>query len=201
MKNGMSEEKMCIQGEEGELSGKYAPLHPAKASAPMICGEKPRKKSKTTTTLEYSYKSKIPSDERPASPTRMNRDLVWHVLYDDDLELTRDITLESAIRLENDSSGISEIVSYVELCKNLSAMKALFFVCLNVDEKLREDVCSSQFCNKIWTCQGRPTPLCPYKATRFFLDMEEACIHPWMRNEQCMAAEMVDSLRMLYTIS
>jgi len=164
----------------------------------MIC----KKKSKSANPQEYVYKSKLSSDERPASPSRMNRDVLWHVLYDnDDIELIRDITLPSAIRLENESSGTSEIVSYVELCKNLSAMKALFFVCLNVDEKLREDVCSSQFCSSIWTCHGRPIPVCPYKATRFFMDMEEACIHPWMRNEQCTAAEMVDSLRMLYTIS
>ena len=179
-------------------------MHPAKASAPMICGRGNNKKSKVQPTAvqptEYTYKSKL-VDERPASPSRMNRDVLWHVLYDDDIELIRDITLPSAIRLENESSGTSEIVSYVELCKNLSAMKALFFVSLNVDDKLREDVCSTEFCNKIWTCHGRPIPICPYKASRFFQDMEEACIHPWMRNEQCTATEMVDSLRMLYMIS
>ncbi len=159
-----------------------------------------KKKSKSAhNTPEYAYKTKLL--DRPASPTRMNRDILWHVLYDDDIELIRDITLPSAIRIENESSGVSEIVSYVELCKSLSAMRALFFVALNVDEQLRENVCSFPWTSTIWTCHGKPTPLCPYKASRFFLDLEEACIHPWMRNEHCTAMEMVDCVRMLYTIS
>lgn len=175
-----------------------SPLHPAKASAPMICGTV-RKKSKLCQNPEYTYRTKLL--DRPASPTRMNRDILWHALYDDDIELLREITLPSAVRIENDSSGVSEIVSYVELCGSLSAMRALFFVALNVDEQLREDICSTSWTSQVWTCHGKPTPLCPYKATRFFQDLEESCIHPWMRNEQCTAMEMVDCVRMLYTIS
>ena len=165
----------------------------------MMASKKQKTASDSGAKKQYAYTTKL--IDRAGCPTRMNKDVVWHVLYDDDIELIRDITMPSALRIENESSGTSEIISYVELCKNLSAMQTLFFVALNADERLREDVCSSDFCATVWTSHGKPLPVCSYKATRLFQDMEESCIHPWMRNEQCTAAEMVDSIRMLYTIS
>lgn len=150
---------------------------------------------------QYDYCTKN-DRTRTASPSRMNRDILWHVLYDSDLELIRDITLPSAQRMENEkSSGNSEIISYVELCKNLTVMRALFFVLLNIDEQLRSDVCSVDFCSRVWTCHGKPAPLCSFKASRFFQDLETSCIHGWMRNERCTAAVLVENIRILYTCS
>lgn len=164
----------------------------------MICSSQKRRKPPPSETCRYRTKRE---DDRPPSPTRMNRDIVWHVLYDTDMELIRDITLPAARRAEESSSGSSEIVNFVLHCRNLTAMRALFFIVLNVDEELREDVCSAEFCKQVWTHHGRPVPLCPYKATRFFQDMEESCIHRWMRNEQCTAASLVDTLIALYLCS
>ena len=127
---------------------------------------KKKHKSDESAPTVYTYKTKLV--DVPACPHKMHQDVLWHVLYDDDLELIRDITLPSVTRIELESSGSSEIVSYVEICNNLSAMQTLFFIALNADEILRADLCSPTFCSTIWTCHGRPIPLCPYKATRFF---------------------------------
>lgn len=149
------------------------------------------------------YKTRIVSDAASSSsPLHMNRDILWHVLYDTDMELIRDLTLPAARRAEEDSSGSSEIVDFVNMCKNLTAMRVLFFIVLNVDEQLRADICSKAFCDTaVWTSHGKPAMLDGYKATRFFQDVEEECIHTWMRNEQCTATAMVEKLRVLYTCS
>lgn len=148
----------------------------------------------------YVYSTK--DTERPVSPSRMNRDILWHVLYDSDIELIRDITLPATILAEEtNSSGTSEIINYVKLCKNMNVMRTMFFIILNIDETLRADVCSPTFCRSVWTVHGRPTPLCPYKASRFFQDLEETCIHAWMRNERCTTTNMIENLRLLYMCS
>jgi hypothetical protein len=164
----------------------------------MICGG--GKKNKKSVAAQYTYTTKL-ADDRTTSPLRMNRDIIWHVLYDTDMELIRDLTLPAAKCAETDSSGSSEIVSYVEMCKNLTAMRVLFFIVLNVNEQLRADVCSRPFCDSVWSYHGKPAPFDGHKATRFFQDVEESCIHSWMRNEQCTATAMVENLRILYTCS
>ena len=166
----------------------------------MICRGGGSKKKKSASTVEYTYTTKL-ADGRTTSPLRMNRDIIWHVLYDTDIDLIRDLTLPAAKAAEADSSGSSEIVSYVEMCKNITAMRVLFFIVLNVNEQLRADMCSKSFCDSIWTYHGKPVPFDDYKATRFFQDVEESCIHSWMRNEQCTATVMVENLRILYTCS
>jgi hypothetical protein len=147
------------------------------------------------------YRVSTKQVNRQASPVKMNKDILCHVLYDDDIELIRDLTLPAAQRSEEESSGSSEIVYYVQKCRNLSVMRALFFILLNVDSQLREDVVSSQFCNEVWTRHGKPVPMCPYKATRFFKTMQNECIHTWMRDERCTAAQMVHNIRSLYICS
>ena len=149
----------------------------------------------------FTYSTKLSGDARPASPTRMDRDMMWHVLYDTDIELIRDIIMPAAVRAEEGSSGSSEIVEYVRLCKNLAAMRTLFFVILNIDEQLRADICDDGFCGTVWTSHGTPSVVCPHKATRFFQDIETTAVHPWMRSEQCSAAEFVDIVRVLYMCS
>lgn len=171
------------------MSKRQRPQHPTTAAAA------------TTTTTTFAYSTQLSGDARPASPTRMHKDLMWHVLYDKDIELIRDITLPAAERAEAGSSGTSEIVEYVKLCKNLAAMRTLFFVILNIDEQLRADICSADFCRAVWTSHGSPSAVCPHKATRFFQDIETTAVHPWMRSEQCSAAEFVDIARVLYMCS
>lgn len=139
------------------------------------------------------------SASRPTSPTRMNRDMLWHVLYDDDMELMRCITLKSARRMEAFSAGKSEIINIVEKCDSLTTMRCLFFLLLNVDDSMRADVCCPVFCSKVWTSHGSPVPLEGYKATRFFQDFGVQCIHSWIRNEMKSTTYLVDELRMLYT--
>lgn len=137
--------------------------------------------------------------ERATSPSRMNKDIMWHVLYDNDMDLIRNITLRSAIRMEEYSSGDSEIVTMVKECTDsLTRLRVLFFLLLNVDDTLREEICSSQFCNSVWTTHGCPAPVDQYKATRFFQDFGVQCIHSWIRNESKCATYLLDELRMLY---
>ncbi len=170
----------------------------------MICGVGGGaggvKKQNKRTTKQYAYSTR-PEADRPANALGMSKDILWHVLYDTDIDLVRDITLPAARRAEASSSGTSEIVEYTQLSQGITASRALFFVVLNVDETLRANICSQDFCSSVWTAHGCPAPLQPHKATRFFLDVQDACIHPWMRNEQCSAAELVDSVRELYLCS
>lgn len=179
-----------------------SPLHPANASIPMICTNQNQQQSggKKRKKKTYDYTTD-PKDDRPASPRGMRKDILWHVLYDTDIHLVRALTLPAAQRAEASSSGKSEIIEYTNLSQGITASRALFFLVLNVDEKLRADVCSAQFCDTVWTAHGIPVPFDPYKATRFFLDIQEACIHPWMRNERCSAADLVESIRELYMCS
>jgi hypothetical protein len=159
----------------------------------------PRKKNADPAPTQYRYATRRTGS--PTHATAQKRDLLWHVLYSDDAELIRDITLPAAVRAEEDSAGESEIVNYAKMCSNLNGIRTIFFVVLNVDETLRADIVCPEFCNSVWTQHGTPTPVCGLKAARFFSDLEAECIHPWMRNETVTTSYLVDSIRMLYISS
>lgn len=139
--------------------------------------------------------------ERPASPSRMGKDILWHVLYEPDTELIRDVTMPAALRVQEYSGGDSELVEFVQQCKNISAMRVLFFIVLSVDSELREAVVCPEKCKLVWTVHGCPAPMCPHKANRFFLDLTTQCIHRWMRNESNGVEFLLDSIRMTYLCS
>ena len=131
----------------------------------------------------------------------MNKDILWHVLYDTDIELIRDMTIPAALRVHDYSGSESEIVQFVRACQNMSVMRVLFFIILSVDSELREAVVCQERCNLVWTAHGCPAALCPHKGNRFFTDLTEQCIHRWMRNESNGVDFLIDSIRMTYLCS
>lgn len=139
--------------------------------------------------------------QQHARPEFRSADIMLHVLFDDDLELVRRICVPSALRVQAESSGPTNIVRYTRGCLNMTVMRSLFFILLQADPQLRCDVVSAAFCGTVMTAHGRPAPACPHKATRFFQHMRDDCIHVWLRNGQHSALEMVESIKMLYVCS
>jgi hypothetical protein len=131
----------------------------------------------------------------------MKRDLLWHVLYDDDLELMRHILLQPTRRAQDAASEPTLILHHVRRCANVACMRVLFFCILAADEQLRADITSPAWCSRIWTTHGKCVHLEHHKAERFYKDLLPECIHRWMRHEEETCSRLVDSLRMLYLCS
>lgn len=129
------------------------------------------------------------------------KDILWHVLYDTDMELMKQISIPSSKRMAayGKADGIDTMLSDT---KALTVIRVIFFILLNIDEDLRATVCSMEECSKITsTRHGRIVPLCPYKADRFFKDLNAKCVPSWMRNETKSITEFLEELRMLYLVS
>lgn len=129
------------------------------------------------------------------------KDLLWHVLYDTDVDFMKTFTLPSSQRMAEygKADGIHTILKDTNA---LTVVRVIFFILLNIDEELRRIVCSPEECAKITSPKhGSVAVLCPYKADRFFRDLDTKCVHGWMRNETKSITEFLEDLRMLYLVS
>lgn len=130
-----------------------------------------------------------------------SKDILWHVLYDNDVQFIKSVCLPSAKHMAEygKTDGLHKLIEKAEA---LTVVRAVFFILLNIDEDLRKMVCSKEECSRITSPRhGRVAHLCPFKADRFFRDLNVKCVHSWMRNETKSITEFVEELRMLYLVS
>lgn len=130
------------------------------------------------------------------------KDLLWHVLYDTDIEFMKTISLPSAKRMAEygKTDGLLKMLESIKTQTTIA--RVIFFILLNIDEELRRIVCSMEECSKITSPRhGKIMPMCHYKADRFFRDLNTKCVHAWMRNETKSMSEFLEELRMLYLVS
>lgn len=130
------------------------------------------------------------------------KDILWHVLYDTDIQFIKEIALPSAKRMAayGNTDGLLNMLDAESSAMTL--VRVIFFILLNIDEKFRSDVCSAEYCSKIHSPKhGKVMPLCPYKADRFFRDLNTKCVSSWMRNETKSMSIFLEELRMLYLVS
>jgi hypothetical protein len=129
------------------------------------------------------------------------RDILWHVLYDTDIDFMKQVCIPSSRRMAayGKADGIDVMLRESGA---LTVVRVIFFILLNIDEELRSTVCSASECRTIMsTKHGRVSQLCPYKADRFFKDLNAKCVPSWMRNETKSITEFLEELRMLYLVS
>lgn len=123
------------------------------------------------------------------------------MLYDTDVAFMKSILLPSSKRMADygKTEGIHELLQHTQA---LTVVRVTFFILLNVDEELRRIVCSAEECSKITSNKhGHVVQMDPYKADRFFRDLNTKCVHGWMRNETKSISEFLEELRMLYLVS
>lgn len=130
------------------------------------------------------------------------KDILWHVLYDTDIEFMKTVSLPSAKRMAEygKTDGLYNMLDTMKT--ETTVVRIIFFILLNIDEELRRIVCTAEECSKITSPRhGKIISMCPCKADRFFRDLNTKCVHAWMRNETKSMSEFLEELRMLYLVS
>lgn len=159
-----------------------------------------------------------------AQAKKMNiqyRDALWHVLYGLDtqdlaaccnivsneqsaadiyISFIKAIALPSAKRMAEHGRS-DDLLNLLRDTKALTQCRAIFFLLLNVDEEFRRIVCDPEECLGLNIGTAKVAPLCPYKAERFFRDLDTKCVHAWLRNETKSISVFLEELRMLYLVS
>lgn len=157
------------------------------------------------------------------------RDALWHVLYglsQQDLAACCNILNSSSSNNDEHNSTSTDIyISFIKklalpsaqrmaqhgksedlmnLLRDTSALtecRVIFFLLLNVDEEFRRVVCDPAECMGLNIGTAKVAPLCPYKAERFFRDLDTKCVHAWLRNETKSISMFLEEIRMLYLVS
>lgn len=77
---------------------------------------------------------------------------------------------------------------------SLASLRALFFLLLNQDCRMRARVCEDRLA-------GYLPALCPYKACRFFDQLREGVVPGWIKDERVSLLELVERLKDAYLVS
>lgn len=131
-------------------------------------------------------------------PHVQGQDILMHALFSGAAEpLLRDLIARSIRHLGDDfpTQGVrSALMRFVPPKEaSLALLRAVFFVLLNQDSRMRSALCS-----------GRLSPLlpelCPYKACRLYDALQEE-LKDWIRNETSGLVQLVDTLKETYLLS
>lgn len=72
-------------------------------------------------------------------------------------------------------------------------LRAVFFILLNQDSKMRESLCTKRILPYL------PT-LCPHKACRFYDCLKDSVVTEWVKNERIHLLDFVESLKEAYLV-
>ena len=134
--------------------------------------------------------------------TRQCQDILMHLLYSGNCEmLLRSLILQSINNIAADhpgSEGVrNALLPFVPTEANPMSpamLRAVFFILLNQDSRLRESICSKRVLSYL-------PELCPHKACRFYDSLKESLVVEWVKNENIHLLEFVETLKDAYLVS
>jgi hypothetical protein len=134
--------------------------------------------------------------------TRQCQDVVMHLLYSGNCEvLLRSLILQSIQNIASEhqaSDGVRKallpFVPTKDRVMSPAMLRAVFFVLLNQDSKMRESLCSKRVLAYL-------PELCPHKACRFYDCLKEMVVVEWIKNESVHLLEFVENLKEAYLVS
>jgi hypothetical protein len=155
--------------------GGNGPLQPIRMSIPSICQE---------------------------AHTRQCQDVLMHILYSGNSEgLLKSLIVESINNIVAEhpaSDGVRQaLVPFIPTSERPmppALLRAVFFILLNQDSKMRDSLCTKR------TLPYLPT-LCPHKACRFYDSLKDSVVTEWVRNESIHLLDFVESLKETYLVS
>jgi len=109
-----------------------------------------------------------------------NKDMVFHVLYNTDCEMTRFYVNRSLRRLDSDWDVNTA---------DAETLGVMFVALLDKDIELKNEVLSG--------LQG-VQPMCPQKAERLFLGMRSEVVEPWLTDESQTKEDLLSRIMALY---
>ncbi len=134
--------------------------------------------------------------------TRQCQDILMHLLYSGNCELLlRSLILQSINNIAQEhhgSEGVRQaLLPFVptrERPMSPAMLRAVFFILLNQDSRMREGLCSKRVLSYL-------PELCPHKACRLFDTLKETVVVEWVKNENVHLLEFVESLKDAYLVS
>lgn len=222
------------------------PLHPESTSIPITCKHTMQRQQKRPACAAptHGHQAESAAAEVPAQPPQAAvvlqasaqmhmHDVVFHVIFGADARSIWDFVQASAVRLHSITQCpflASMIRGMAAQQHALDAIKALFFLLLNVDMVLKEYVCSPG-CVKAFAAAmnvRRPAaaergkrkaadddePLArmhawsmigtramdPAKARRFFTVLHDSIVKMWLQDERLHASDLVQMVKEEYLV-
>ena len=134
--------------------------------------------------------------------TRQCQDVLMHILYSGNCEvLLHTLIMQSINNIAADhpsSEGVRQaLIPFIptrERPMSPAMLRAVFFVLLNQDSKMRDSICSKRVLPYL-------PELCPHKACRFYDNLQETVIVEWVKNESVHLLDFVENLKEAYLVS
>jgi hypothetical protein len=131
---------------------------------------------------------------------RQCQDILMHLLYSGGSEqLLKGLIAESIANITEQYSAFGRVRDALSLYvlqgqSSLSLLRAVFFVLLNQDSKMRADLCARRFLHSL-------PLLCPHKACRLYDILKDTVVVEWVKNETIDLLQFEEGLREAYLVS
>ena len=134
--------------------------------------------------------------------TKQCQDVLMHILYSGNCEvLTRSLIIQSINNIAAEhpaSEGVRQaLVPFIptqERPMSQAMLRAVFFILLNQDSKMRDSLCTNKVLPYL------PT-LCPHKACRLYDNLKDSVLMEWVKNEDVHILEFIENLKEAYLVS
>ena len=132
-------------------------------------------------------------------PYVQSQDAAMHVLYSGASDtLLRELIHRSLCNLGEDfpTKGVrSALECFVPPREaSLALLRAIFFVLLNQDSRMRAHLCSARVAPML-------PALCPHKACRLYDTLREKVLRDWIKDETVGLLQLVENLKEAYLVS
>ena len=127
-----------------------------------------------------------------------NRDILFHILYTDDMRTTLEFCKGAVERIAAELRDTEAVRLYEIARRSPHSARCVFFLLLNVDMGLKEAVCRS-FLHEATgvTLKG----LCPHKAPVLFRELGSRVVPRFLRDELRLSVDFERELREVYQYS
>lgn len=128
------------------------------------------------------------------------QDILMHVLYSGGAEaLLRNLIAQSIRNISAEfggSKGVNDALALYTLPPScsLALLRAVFFVLLNKDSRMRCNLCKQRFTPSL-------PAVCPYKACTFYDQLHDVVIVEWVKKESVDLMQFEESLKEAYLVS
>ena len=133
-------------------------------------------------------------------PHRQCQDILMHILYNGSSEpLLRSLIIKSMQNISEEfpTQGVRNALSHYIIPKegvSLASLRAIFFVLLNQDSRMRSEICTTRLVPYI-------PELCPYKACSLYDQVREVVIMDWVKDETITVLQFVERLKDSYLVA
>lgn len=126
------------------------------------------------------------------------RDVIFHILYTDDMETTLELCKGAVERVATETREMDAVRLY-EIAKLSPHMaRCVFILLLNMDMALKEAVCKPL----MHRASGvNLQPLCPHKAQVFFKELSARVVPRFLRDELMLSVDFELQVQEIYQCS